>query len=114
MLNLAAKRFKNISTFQSGILGVLLLGLAWKMVLISQNAFPFNADEAIVGLMGRHILMGERPIFFYGQAYMGSLDAFLVALGFYLFGINIQVIRFLQILLFDTKTFAAGESSRFL
>jgi hypothetical protein len=50
------------------------------------NAVPFNADEAIVALMARHILQGERPIFFYGQAYMGSLDAYLVALGFLLFG----------------------------
>lgn len=105
MLNLAAKPFKRFSTFQSCVLGILLLGFAWKIVLISQNAFPFNADEAIVGLMGRHILMGERPIFFYGQSYMGSLDAFLVALGFYLFGINVQVIRLLQILLYLGITF---------
>jgi hypothetical protein len=36
---------------------------------------PFNSDEAIVGLMARHMLQGERPLFFYGQAYLGSLDA---------------------------------------
>lgn len=100
MLNLAAKPFKNISSFQGGALGVLLLGLAWKIILLSQNAFPFNADEAIVGLMGRHILMGERPIFFYGQSYMGSLDAILVAIGFRWFGINVQVIRLIQIILY--------------
>jgi 4-amino-4-deoxy-L-arabinose transferase-like glycosyltransferase len=100
MLNLAAKPFKRFSAFQGSGLGVLLLGLTWRVILLSKNAFPFNADEAIVGLMGRHILMGERPIFFYGQSYMGSLDAFLVAIGFQLFGINVQVIRLLQIILY--------------
>ena len=60
----------------------------------------FNSDEAIVGLMARHILRGERPRFFYGQAYMGSLDPFLVAGGFRLFGPEIWVIRLVQILLY--------------
>jgi hypothetical protein len=36
--------------------------------------------------MGRHILHGEFPIFFYGQKYMGSLEAHLGALGFALGG----------------------------
>jgi hypothetical protein len=36
---------------------------------------PLNSDEAVVGLMARHILDGKRPVFYYGQAYMGSLDA---------------------------------------
>ncbi len=46
--------------------------------------------------MARHILQGERPTFFYGQAYMGSLDAFLVALGFRLFGQTVMAIRIVQ------------------
>lgn len=65
------------------------------------NAVPFNGDEAIVGLMARHILFaGERPAFFYGQAYMGSLDAYLSAAGFALFGAQVWVIRLVQILLY--------------
>ncbi len=61
---------------------------------------PFNADEAVVALMAKHILRGERPIFFYGQAYMGSLDAWLVSLGFKAFGQEVWVIRLVQILLY--------------
>jgi hypothetical protein len=53
-----------------------------------------------VALMARHILLGERPIFFYGQAYMGSLDAWLVAGGFRLFGEHVWVIRLVQSLLY--------------
>ncbi len=70
------------------------------MAFIFWDVVPFNSDEAIVGLMARHILMGERPVFFYGQAYMGSLDAFLVAAGFAVFGQQVWVIRLVQLLLY--------------
>jgi hypothetical protein len=62
--------------------------------------FPFNADEAVVGLMARHILAGEVPVFFYGQAYMGSLDALLVAGAFRLWGESVGAIRVVQSLLY--------------
>jgi hypothetical protein len=64
--------------------------------LVYRDVLPFNSDEAIVALMARHILQGERPIFFYGQAYMGSLDTWLVAFGFWVFGEYVWVIRFVQ------------------
>jgi 4-amino-4-deoxy-L-arabinose transferase-like glycosyltransferase len=80
--------------------GILLLAVCWKVLLLAMDIFPFNADEAVVGLMGRHILGGALPIFFYGQAYMGSLDAFLVAGGFAIFGQQVWVIRLVQIVLY--------------
>ncbi len=67
---------------------------------MASGAVPFNSDEAIVGLMGRHILQGERPVFFYGQAYMGSLDAWLIALGFAVAGTQVWVMRAVQALLY--------------
>ncbi len=81
---------------------LVLLGLfgAYRATLLILHAFPFNSDEAIVGLMARHILNGERPLFFYGQSYMGSLDAFLVAMGFQVFGESVITIRLIQSLLF--------------
>ena len=82
------------------ILGLLILAAGWKAALLAANAFPFNSDEAIVALMARHILQGERPVFFYGQAYMGSLDAYLVALGFKLLGQGVWVIRLVQVMLY--------------
>lgn len=82
------------------ISAVLLLAAAWRIVFFFWDVIPFNSDEAVVALMARHILMGERPIFFYGQAYMGSLDAFLVALGFLLFGQQVWVIRLVQMVLY--------------
>ncbi|MBI9051308.1 MAG: glycosyltransferase family 39 protein [Anaerolineaceae bacterium] len=79
---------------------IIILMLLWKAILISKNVFPFNSDEAIVALMAKHILSGERPIFFYGQAYMGSLDAYLVAFGFAIVGQKVVVIRIVQSLLY--------------
>jgi hypothetical protein len=78
----------------------LLVAAGLKFALLVLNRVPFNADEAIVALMARHILQGERPIFFYGQAYLGSLDAYLVAAGFRLFGEQVWVIRLVQALLY--------------
>lgn len=79
---------------------ILLMTVAWKIGLLWLNLIPFNSDEAVVALMARHILTGERPIFFYGQAYMGSLDAYLVAAGFAIFGQQVWVIRAIQTLLY--------------
>lgn len=79
---------------------MLLIALLLKIVLLAVDAFPFNADEAIVGLMGRHILQGRWPVFFYGQAYMGSLDATLVAGAFSLVGVRVGAIRLVQCLLY--------------
>lgn len=76
---------------------ILLSAATLKLWLLWLDVIPFNADEAVVGLMARHILSGERPIFFYGQAYMGSLDAWLVAMGFWLLGQQVVVIRLVQI-----------------
>lgn len=80
--------------------GVLLLAILFRLALLAKGVYPFNSDEAIVALMARHTLAGDWPIFFYGQAYMGSLDAALVALGFSAFGQHVWVIRLVQSLLF--------------
>lgn len=87
---------KNVFLF----LFILILAAGFKIVLLLSDAFPFNSDEAIVGLMAKHILEGERPIFFYGQSYMGSFDAWLVSAGFAFFGAKIWVIRAIQGLLY--------------
>lgn len=59
-----------------------------------------DSDEALIGLMSRHILYnGEHPIFYYGQHYMGTLEAYLVVPFFWLLGPT-QVALRLAMLLF--------------
>ena len=79
------------------MLGIALLG---RVLLLASGAVSFHSDEAVVALMARHILEGERPVFFYGQAYMGSLDSWLVAIGFRLLGESVLTIRVVQALLY--------------
>ncbi|MBS3770436.1 MAG: hypothetical protein KGY69_09285 [Bacteroidales bacterium] len=71
-----------------------------KLWLMFGGKIQFNADEAIVALMAKHINRGEFPLFFYGQSYMGSLDAMFIALGFRIFGEEVWVIRLVQSMLF--------------
>ena len=40
----------------------------------------FDADQAVVGLMAKHISEGRAfPVFFYGQSYLLALEAYLAA-----------------------------------
>ncbi len=79
------------------IVAVALIG---RVLLLASGAVSFHSDEAVVGLMARHILQGERPVFFYGQAYMGSLDAWLIAGGFALLGDTVLTIRIVEAILY--------------
>ncbi len=101
MSYLTKKKFDINKKHLIAISSLIILLIVERLVMLYFDVFPFNSDEAIVGLMARHILNGERPIFFYGQAYMGSLDAFLVAFAFKIFGIHIWVIRLVQIFLYS-------------
>ncbi len=78
----------------------IILAILYKALWLAVGAVPFNGDEAIVALMARHILQGERPVFFYGQAYLGATDAWLVAASFSIFGESVLAIRIVHILLF--------------
>jgi 4-amino-4-deoxy-L-arabinose transferase-like glycosyltransferase len=84
---------------------LVLLSAAYKLFLLAFNAVPFNGDEAIVALMARHILRGERPVFFYGQAYLGATDAWLAAVSFSIFGETVFAIRVVHVVLFAGVVF---------
>jgi hypothetical protein len=67
-------------TFVVGVVGLLLIGLVLRLAIISSPLGEIDADEAVVGLMARHIaFVGERPVFYWGQPYLGSLEAFTAA-----------------------------------
>lgn len=89
----------------------LMLALALRALILVTDSVPFNSDEAVIGLMARHTLQGDWPVFFYGQSYMGSLDATLVAAAFALLGESVLVMRLVQTLLFlgiIVSTYALG------
>jgi hypothetical protein len=77
----------------------LLLALILRVWLVIHTHGVIDGDEAMVGIQAQHILRGERPIYYYSQAYMGSLEAYLVALLFALAGSSVWTLRAEPILL---------------
>lgn len=68
---------------------VTLIAACIRFDFLAATKFVIDADEAIVGLMAKHIVEGGHlPVFYYGQHYMGSLEAILVAGMFSVFGIS--------------------------
>jgi hypothetical protein len=57
---------------------VIVCGLVRTWYLDSSKS-QFNADEAATGVMVRHILHGHNYVFFAGQNYGGTLEAYLQA-----------------------------------
>ncbi|MCM0678973.1 hypothetical protein NCC78_30530, partial [Micromonospora phytophila] len=71
------------------VLAVLAIvaGVAYRLGLLLHDAPPTNSDEATMGLAALHISRGQEfPVWFYGQAYMGTLEAWLAAPVFALAG----------------------------
>ena len=58
-----------------------------------------NADEAVVGLMARHLLDGEVSTFYWGQTYGGSQEVFLTAPLFLVLGSSWLAVRLVPIAL---------------
>jgi hypothetical protein len=75
-------------------LAVLAIGLVLRLALAALGWPATDSDEGTMGLMARHIAYrGEHPIFFYGQAYMGALEAYVAAAFFNLFGPSLLTLR---------------------
>lgn len=77
------------------MLGLLaLFGLAVRVAIILSPLGELDGDEAVVGLMARHVAFsGDRPVFYYGQPYLGSLEAFVAAPLFLLFGASTVALK---------------------
>ena len=60
-----------------------------------------DSDEGTMGLMALHIVTrGSHPLFFYGQAYMGTLQSYIGAVFFQVFGASVFTLRLGLVLLF--------------
>jgi len=70
-----------------------MLAIVVRAWLVIHTNGVIDGDEALVGIQAEHILHGELPIYFYGQPYMGSLEAYLAALLFAIFGASVWALR---------------------
>ncbi|WP_240925766.1 DUF423 domain-containing protein [Micromonospora sp. CMU55-4] len=75
----------------------VLVGFAavgYRLALLFADVPPTNSDEATMGLAALHIARGDSfPVWFYGQAYMGTLEAYLAAPLIALAGPSVLVLR---------------------
>ena len=79
---------------------MLAAGLAVQLATMAAGKIHWNSDQAIVGLMGRHILTGqEHPTFYYGSHYAGTLEPHYLALVFSVFGASYTTYRLGMVLL---------------
>jgi 4-amino-4-deoxy-L-arabinose transferase-like glycosyltransferase len=71
------------------IASAIAAGVALRVWVYRSSAVPEDSDEAIVGLMARHLLHGEVTTFYWGQPYGGTQEIILVAGVFGLFGTSL-------------------------
>lgn len=68
-------------------LALLALAALFRVALVALGWPHLNSDEAVVGLMARHIVRdGARPLFIWGVHYEGPFEAYVAAPFFALFG----------------------------
>lgn len=94
---------------------LLVVGAGVQAAALAAGKIPWNSDQAVVGLMAKHIVeRGEHPFFYYGAAYAGALEPHFVAAVFLLLGptplaYEISLMLLLAILLI--LIFAIGRRS---
>jgi branched-subunit amino acid transport protein AzlD len=75
-------------------IAVLLLALRMLPYLLFEQ-LAFDSDQAIVGLMAKHLSEGRAfPLFFYGQAYMLGVESWAAVPFFFALGPTVAALRF--------------------
>lgn len=64
------------------VAGGAVVGIGLRIWVLASPVGALDADEAVWGLMARHVLDGELTTFFWGQAYGGTQETLLTALVF--------------------------------
>jgi len=94
---------------------LLLIGAGVQAAALAAGKIPWNSDQAVVGLMAKHIVeKGEHPVFYYGAAYAGSLEPHFVAAVFLLLGPTVRaydISLILLLALLSILIFAIGRRS---
>src|SRR4030095_11932159 len=82
--------------------GLLVVIAAARFAILFASQTHVHSDEAISGLMGKHIVEGRYfPFYMYGQPYNAGAawEAYLAAGGFAAFGVNVISLKACVLLL---------------
>ncbi len=95
------KKYLKIEIHGIGAIIIIAVAVLLRILLIAQGWPGMSSDEGILGLQAMHIAYrGESPIFYYGQDYMGTIQAYLGAIMYHLFGISSFSLRLGLVFLF--------------
>src|SRR5206468_11894817 len=73
-------------------IGLFVIIAAARFTILLASQTHVHSDEAIIGLMGKHIVEGRYfPFYMYGQPYNAGAawDAYLASIAFALFGVSV-------------------------
>src|SRR5262245_64327229 len=74
--------------------GLAILVVARSGVFVFSPGAHFDSDQAIAGLMAKHLSeLRAFPVFFYGQTYVLAVEAWLAAPLFAIFGASPTVLK---------------------
>ena len=80
--------------YQAALLLLLLTVLFRSAIFVFWERAHFDADQAITGLMGKHLAEGRAfPVFYYGQSYMLAVEAWLAAPVFAVLGVSVTTLK---------------------
>ena len=83
------RRVRSRPTLLLGLVALLALaGLAVRLWVMTGRLGAIDSDEAITGLMAKHLLDGEFRAFMWRLSYQGTIATYPVALTFKLFGVS--------------------------
>ena len=77
-------------------IGIFVFIAAARFAVLFASQTHVHSDEAIIGLMGKHILEGRHfPFYMYGQPYNAGAawEAYLASVAFFLFGVGVVPLK---------------------
>jgi hypothetical protein len=82
------------------VLLIATLTVAARLPFLIRGDQFFNSDEAVEGLMARHVGFNEHPVFMWGQSYKGVPEVYVAAAAFRLAGASVVVLKATTLLFF--------------
>jgi len=81
-------------------LAAVLIVVFRSAMFVFKPALDFDSDQAIFGLMAKHLSEGRAfPLFIYGQNYLLAVEAWLAAPMFMLFGVSVATLKLPMLLM---------------
>ena len=98
---MAIQKYVKLGVYELAAMAIIVFGTLLRVVLVGLHWPLFNSDEGTMGIMALHIASrGDHPVFYYGQHFMGTLDAYLAAGVFRVLGSSILTLRGSMLLLY--------------